>query len=75
MWGYRSLGERDGHMAPPFFHNSTHLFQKEKTDRDRYMEPCPKSVPNWGMSTLPSGQKVGNQVFDKERNPRKGHWL
>ena len=35
--GCRSLGERDGHMAPPSFHRPTHLFQ-EKTDRDRYME-------------------------------------
>ena len=24
--GYRSLGERDGHMAPPSFHRPTHFF-------------------------------------------------
>ena len=39
--GYRSLVERDGHMAPPSFHRPTLFFQKQR-DRDRYMELDPK---------------------------------
>ena len=65
------MGERDGHMAPPFFHMPTDFFQKKNG-------PEPVCTWNHALSTcepqhLHTPYSMNHEICTLDGNPRQTH--